>query len=136
MGPCGCDELIFNERCIEKSTVVTTLRPPDLGYLYAFASGSHLAVVALLTDWKKDYDLPGDVIKGAVLSSGLYDLKAVRLSARSKYVNITDEIEEALSTQRHLAKIRTPLVLPWHLRDAGIPAPDTRLCRRVEGRQQ
>jgi arylformamidase len=41
----------------------------------------------------------------------LYDLKAVRLSARSKYVNITDEIEEALSTQRHLAKIRTPLVL-------------------------
>jgi arylformamidase len=113
MGPCGCDELIFNERCIEKSTsiVVTTLRPPDLGYLSAFSSGSHLAGVALLTDWKKDYDLPGDVIKGAVLSSGLYDLKAVRLSARSKYVNITDEIEEALSTQRHLAKIRTPLVL-------------------------
>jgi arylformamidase len=108
MGPCGCDELIFNERCIEKSTsiVVTTLRPPDLGYLSAFSSGSHLAGVALLTDWKKDYDLPGDVIKGAVLSSGLYDLKAVRLSARSKYVNITDEIEEALSTQRHLAKTR------------------------------
>jgi hypothetical protein len=45
MGPCGCDELIFNERCIEKSTVVTTLRPPDLGYLSAFSSGSHLAVV-------------------------------------------------------------------------------------------
>jgi hypothetical protein len=45
MGPCGCDELIFNERCIEKSKsiVVTTLRPPDLGYLSAFSSGSHLA---------------------------------------------------------------------------------------------
>jgi arylformamidase len=84
---------------------------PSRVYLSAFSSGSHLAGVALLTDWKKDYDLPGDVIKGAVLSSGLYDLKGVRLSARSKYVNITDEIEEALSTQRHLAKIRTPLVL-------------------------
>jgi arylformamidase len=83
---------------------------PSRFYLSAFSSGSHLAGVALLTDWK-DYDLPGDVIKGAVLSSGLYDLKAVRLSARSKYVNITDETEEALSTQRHLAKIRTPLVL-------------------------
>jgi hypothetical protein len=35
----------------------------------------------------------------------------VRLSARSKYVNISDEVEEALGTQRHLAKILTPLVL-------------------------
>ena len=41
----------------------------------------------------------------------MYDLKAVRLSARSKYVKFTDEVEEALSTQRHLEKIRTPLVL-------------------------
>ncbi|MEH2471720.1 arylformamidase [Nitrobacteraceae bacterium AZCC 2161] len=84
---------------------------PSRVYLSGFSSGSHLAGVALLTDWKKDFDLPDDIIKGAVLSSGLYDLKAVRLSARSKYVNISDEVEEALSTQRHLAKIRTPLVL-------------------------
>jgi arylformamidase len=80
-------------------------------YLSSFSSGSHLAGVALLTEWKKDFALPDDVIKGAVMSSGLYDLKAVRLSARSKYVNISDEVEEALSTQRHMEKIRTPLVL-------------------------
>jgi arylformamidase len=82
-------------------------------YLSGFSSGSHLAGVALLTDWQKDFDLPDGVIRGAVLSSGLYDLKAVRLSARSKYVQITDEIEETLSTQRHLDKIRTPLVLAY-----------------------
>jgi arylformamidase len=80
-------------------------------YLSGFSSGSHLAGVALITDWKKDFDIPDDVIRGAVLSSGLYDLKAVRLSARSKYVKFTDEMEAALSTQRHLDKIRTPLVL-------------------------
>jgi arylformamidase len=84
---------------------------PSRVYLSSFSSGSHLAGVALITDWKKDFDLPDDVIKGAVMSSGLYDLKAVRLSARSKYVNIPDEVEEAFSTQRHLEKIRTPLVL-------------------------
>jgi arylformamidase len=84
---------------------------PSRIYLSSFSSGSHLAGVALLTEWKKDFDLPDDVIKGAVMSSGLYDLKAVRLSARSKYVNISDEVEEALSTQRHIAKIRTPIVL-------------------------
>jgi arylformamidase len=80
-------------------------------YLSGFSSGSHLAGVALLTDWAKDFDLPDNVIRGAVLCSGLYDLKAVRLSARSKYVHITDEIEQTLSPQRQLEKIRTPLVL-------------------------
>jgi arylformamidase len=80
-------------------------------YLSGFSSGSHLASVALLTDWRKDFDLPDNLIKGAVLSSGMYELKPVRLSARSKYVKFTDEIEERFSTQRHLAKITTPLVL-------------------------
>jgi arylformamidase len=80
-------------------------------YLSGFSSGSHLAGVALITDWNKDFGLPDDVIRGAVLSSGLYDLKAVRLSARSKYVKFTDEVEAAFSTQRHLERIRTPLVL-------------------------
>jgi arylformamidase len=80
-------------------------------YLSGFSSGAHLAGVALLTDWVKDFDLPGNLIKGAVLSSGIYDLKPVRLSARSKYVRFTDEIEENLSTQRHLARINTPLFL-------------------------
>lgn len=80
-------------------------------YLSGFSSGSHLAGVALLTEWGKDFDLPDSVIKGAVLASGIYDLKPVRLSARSKYVKFTDEIEENLSTQRHLPRINTPLIL-------------------------
>jgi arylformamidase len=80
-------------------------------YLSGFSSGAHLAGVALLTDWARDFDLPGNVIKGAVLSSGMYDLRPVRLSARSEYVKFTDEIEESLSTQRHLARIGTPLVV-------------------------
>jgi arylformamidase len=80
-------------------------------YLSGFSSGAHLAGVTLLTEWHGDFDLPGNVIKGAVLSSGMYDLKPVRLSARSKYVHFTDEMEERLSTQRHLARITTPLVL-------------------------
>jgi arylformamidase len=80
-------------------------------YLSGFSSGAHLAGVALLTEWRRDFDLPDNVIKGAVLSSGMYDLRPVRLSARSKYVRFTDEMEERLSTQRHLARINTPLVL-------------------------
>ena len=55
-------------------------------------------------DWSKE-GLPADIIKGAVLGSGMYDLKPVRLSKRSKYVKFTDEMEEALSAQRHIDKL-------------------------------
>jgi arylformamidase len=41
----------------------------------------------------------------------MYDLKPVRLSKRSKYVRFTDEMEEALSSQRHIDKLHTPLIL-------------------------
>ena len=41
----------------------------------------------------------------------MYDLKPPRLSKRSSYVKFTDEAEQALSAQRHLDKIHTPLVL-------------------------
>src|SRR6185312_5842684 len=39
--------------------------------------------------------------------------QAVRLSFRSSYVKFTDEIEQALSPQRHLDKLNAPLVLAY-----------------------
>jgi arylformamidase len=80
-------------------------------YLAGHSSGAHLGGVALVTDWQKDFGVPADVIKGAVLISGMYDLKPVRMSARSNYVKFTDASEEALSTQRHLAKVNCPVAL-------------------------
>ncbi|MCB5362292.1 alpha/beta hydrolase [Pusillimonas sp. CC-YST705] len=85
---------------------------PNRLYLSGHSSGAHLAGVVLTTDWSK-YGLPDDVIKGAVLVSGMYDLKAPRLSARSGYVRFTDQVEEALSPQRHLQQLKTPVVLVY-----------------------
>jgi arylformamidase len=51
------------------------------------------------------------VVKGGLLASGMYDLKPVRLSARSQYVAFTDEIEESLSAQRHIQRINCPLII-------------------------
>jgi arylformamidase len=65
----------------------------------------------LVTDWQKDFGLPDDIVKGALLISGMYDLKPVRLSKRSEYVNFTDTMEQALSTQRHLEKLKTPIIV-------------------------
>jgi arylformamidase len=84
---------------------------PNRLYLSGHSSGAHLAGVALVTDWKKDFDLPPDLIKGGLCCSGMYDLKAVRLSKRSKYVKFDDAIEQELSSQRHLDKLNAPLIV-------------------------
>ena len=84
---------------------------PDRLYVSGFSSGAHLAGVVLTTDWPKDFGLPANIVKGGLCGSGLYDLKPVRLSARSRYVRFTDEMEEALSSQRHLDKLSAPVVV-------------------------
>jgi arylformamidase len=82
-------------------------------YVSGFSSGAHLAGVVLTSDWVKDFGLPADMITGGLCCSGMYDLKPVRLSARSRYVKFTDEMEQALSPQRHLDKLVAPLVLAY-----------------------
>ena len=57
--------------------------------------------------------MPDDIVKGALLCSGMYDLKPVRLSKRSDYVKFTDAIEDELSTQRHLDRINCPVILAY-----------------------
>jgi arylformamidase len=84
---------------------------PKRLYLMGHSSGAHLGGAIVITDWQKDFGLPPDILKGALLISGMYDLKPVRLSKRSKYVNFDDATEEALSTQRHIDKIVTPLII-------------------------
>ena len=74
-------------------------------------SGAHLAGVVLTTDWVRDFNLPSDTLKGGLCGSGMFDLKPVRLSARSRYVNFTDEMEHALSPQRHLDKLNAPVIV-------------------------
>ena len=82
-------------------------------FISGHSSGAHLAGCALVTDWQKDYRLPANFIKGGLLVSGMYDLKPVRMSKRSQYVNFTDDIEQALSSQRHLDKLNAPIVVAY-----------------------
>lgn len=85
----------------------------DAGRIHVFgrSSGAHLGGVAITTDWERDFGLPQNVIKGALLSSGMYDLKPVRLSKRGQYIAFTDEMEHALSPIRHLERIHCPLIV-------------------------
>ena len=43
----------------------------------------------------------------------MYDLKAARQSKRSSYVKFTDEMEHAMSSQRHLDQLRAPIIVTY-----------------------
>jgi arylformamidase len=82
-------------------------------YIGGHSSGGHLAGVAMVTDWQKDFGLPAKMITGGLLMSGMYDLKAARLSARSSYVKFDDDMEQALSTIRHIDLLRAPVTVTY-----------------------
>jgi arylformamidase len=86
---------------------------PNRVYVTGHSSGAHLTGCTLVTDWQKDFGLPVNIIKGGLMVSGMYDLKPVRLSKRSQYVNFTDEIEQALSSERHLDKLNAPIIVAY-----------------------
>ncbi len=86
---------------------------PDRIFISGHSAGGHLAGVILTTDWGKDFNLPDDTVKGGLFCSGMFDLEPVRLSARSAYVKFTDEMETALSPQRHLDKLNAPVIVAY-----------------------
>lgn len=86
---------------------------PNRLYIGGHSSGGHLCGVALTTDWQKDFGLPNDIVKGGMCMSGMYDLKAVRLSKRGNYIRFTDDMEQAMSSQRHLDLIRAPVIVTY-----------------------
>lgn len=83
---------------------------PGRLYIGGRSSGAHLTGVALVTDWQKEFGIPPDIIKGGVCSSGMFDMKPVRISKRSSFIKFTDEMEDAMSSQRHLDLLRAPVV--------------------------
>ena len=86
---------------------------PNRLYLGGQSSGGHLAAVALTTDWRHDFGLPADIIKGGLCISGMYDLMPVRLSARNAYVKFDDATVAALSPIRHLDRLTAPLIVAY-----------------------
>lgn len=86
---------------------------PDRIYVSGHSAGGHLAGVVLVTDWPRDFDLPADIVKGGLCSSGMFDLYPVSLSARREYVAFDDAMVEALSPLRHLDKLTAPVVVTY-----------------------
>jgi arylformamidase len=82
-------------------------------YVHGHSSGGHLTGVLLTTDWAGLYGLKEPLFRAGMVSSGMYDLEPVRLSARSSYVRFTDDVVHALSSIRHIEHIHCPVIVTY-----------------------
>jgi len=85
---------------------------PERIHIIGHSSGAHLTSVLLTTDWTQ-FGAPADVLKSGTCVSGMYELRPVLLSARSAYVKLTPEEEDAFSAIRHLDRLRCPITVAY-----------------------
>ena len=110
---------------------------PNRLYLGGQSSGGHLAAVALTTDWRRDFGLPADIIKGGVCISGMYEtdpgaaLGAQPLCRIRRYDSRGVEPDPPSRPAAGAVgrRLRDP-------RDPRISAPKPRICRRGRNRRQ
>jgi arylformamidase len=95
-----------------RTTMQAHLSATEIEFIFSgHSSGAPLASVVMVTDRDHDFGLPNNI--GGVLCSGMFDLRPVRLSWRGKDIRFTDVFEHALSSQRHLNKLRAPIVVAY-----------------------
>ncbi len=85
---------------------------PQRIHLLGHSSGAHLSSVLLTTDWT-GMGAPADVLKSGTCVSGMYDLRPVLLSARSSYVKLSPDEEDAFSAMRHLDRVACPITVAY-----------------------
>jgi arylformamidase len=79
-------------------------------FVSGHSAGGHLTAMALAHDWTKE-DLPPDCIKGAVATSGVYDLDMVMKISVQEQVRMTPEIAERNNPFLHPPQAKCPLVI-------------------------
>lgn len=102
---------------VRRGTAFIAKKARELGgdgriFVCGHSSGSHLSSCVVTTDWA-EYGLPQNVISGAILMSGMYELEPVRRSKRSTYVRFTDETVEKLSAMRRIDRILCPVIVTY-----------------------
>ena len=69
--------------------------------------------MCLQTDWAEDYGLPVDPLAGAVMISGLYDLRPLRFSGMQPQLQFDDGIIQRNSPLFHVRRCVTPALFSW-----------------------
>lgn len=86
---------------------------PDRIFAGGSSAGAHLAAMLLADGWHDAFGVPEDVIKGASLASGLYDLEPVRLCHPNDWLNLDAASAARNSPILHLPDHGCPILVVW-----------------------
>jgi arylformamidase len=79
-------------------------------FVSGHSAGGHLTAMALAHEWTKE-GLPNDLIKGAVATSGVYDLEMVMKISVQEQVRMTPEDAKSNSPLLHPPRVKCPLLV-------------------------
>jgi arylformamidase len=77
------------------------------------SAGGHLAGMLAVTDWARLFGLPPDLVRGACVVSGLFDMEPVRLSHVNGWLRLDHEAAYRNSPIRHIPALGCPLIVAW-----------------------
>jgi arylformamidase len=83
---------------------------PSKLFVSGHSAGSHLTAMALAHDWSQE-GLPNDLIKGAVATSGVYDLDIVMRISVQEQVRLTPNLAKRNSPFLNPPRVKCPLVV-------------------------
>ena len=77
------------------------------------SAGGHLTAMCLQTDWEEEYGLPRDPLAGAVMVSGLYDIRPLRFSLMQPLLQLDDGVIHRNSPMFSVRSCSTPALITW-----------------------
>jgi len=86
---------------------------PTRVVLGGHSAGGHLTAMCLQTDWEQDYALPADPLAGAVMVSGLFDLRPLRWSCMQPMLQLDEGVIQRNSPLFHVRRCATPALVTW-----------------------
>jgi len=86
---------------------------PTRVVLGGHSAGGHLTAMCVQTDWADDYSLPQNPLRGAVMVSGLFDLRPLRYSNMQPQLQLDDGVIQRNSPLFHLRPTPTPALVTW-----------------------
>jgi arylformamidase len=77
------------------------------------SAGGHLAAMMLASGWEADFGVPGNLVAGATLLSGLFDLEPVRLGQPNEWLKLSKADVAELSPLLHMPERAVPLIVSY-----------------------
>ncbi|MBT3991878.1 MAG: alpha/beta hydrolase, partial [Rhodospirillaceae bacterium] len=77
------------------------------------SAGGHLAAMIIAPGWQQDFSVPENLIKGAMLFSGLYDLEPLRHCEPNSWLKLDKEAADRNSPVYTLPTEKIPLVIAY-----------------------